>query len=157
MDTRIVVIPLRALLVVTFAGLLLLQALSLPGQFAHMAREHPEDAGLRWPLLAITVLGLACVQVVIVATWRLLTLVAEDRIFSERAFVWVDVILGAVAAAWALLVTLFFIAVAQGDPGLPILILITGLGVGVFGLVMVVMRALLRQAAVLRSDMEAVI
>ena len=43
------------------------------------------------------------------------------------------------------------------DPGVPMLRFFIVMGVAVFGLVMIVMRALLRQAAKLQFDMEAVI
>ena len=155
--TRIAVVALRIVLVLLFAGLLLLQTFSLPGQLAFEVEQNPEFANERWPLLLVLDAGLVCVQVVIVATWRLLTLVTEDRIFDERAFVWVDAIVCAVGVAWLLLVGLFFYAVGFGDPGLPILIIVMGLGTAVLGLLMVVMRALLRQATALRTDMEAVI
>ncbi|WP_327032279.1 DUF2975 domain-containing protein [Micromonospora ureilytica] len=43
------------------------------------------------------------------------------------------------------------------DPGAPVLLFLLTMGVTVLGLLMVVMRALLRQATTLRTDMEAVI
>ena len=43
------------------------------------------------------------------------------------------------------------------DPGVPILLMLMLVGGAVLGLLMVVMRALLRQATALRTDMEAVI
>ena len=65
---RLAVVPLRAFMVALFALLVLLQVMSLPGQFAHMAKESPEDAHLRWPLLTVAVLVLLCVQGGIVCT-----------------------------------------------------------------------------------------
>lgn len=41
-------------------------------------------------LTIAAVVGLLCVQVVIVCTWRLLDMVRADRIFSQAAFRWVD-------------------------------------------------------------------
>ena len=153
-----VVIPLRVLLVVVFAGLVMGQFLSMPGQFAYMAREEPDLAYLRWPLTALAFLVIACIQVVIVCTWRLLTLVRSDRIFSDEAFRWVDLIVAAMVAAWVLLTGFSAYAIAQADdPGTPILLLGMVLSGGVLILLMVVMRALLRQATTLRTDMAAVI
>ena len=86
---RRVVLPLRVFLVLLFGILVVFQTMSLPGQFAYMARESPDHAYLRWPLTAVTVFWLLCVQVL--------------------------------------------------------------------GLLLVVVRALLRQATTLRADMEAVI
>jgi predicted RND superfamily exporter protein len=49
------ILPLRAFLVLLFGILVVFQTLSLPGQFAYMAKESPEDAYLRWPLTAIAI------------------------------------------------------------------------------------------------------
>jgi hypothetical protein len=153
-----VVVPLRVLLVMLFAGLVVAQALSMPGQFAYMAKEEPDLAYLRWPLTIWSILGLLCVQVVIVCTWRLLTMVKVDRIFTEEAFVWVDAILWALGAAWVLLFAGFvYLGFLADDPGLPIVLFGMVLTGAVLVLLMVVMRALLRRATTLRSDMEAVI
>ena len=158
MIERHVVLPLRVFLVVLFGILVVLQTLSLPGQFAHMAQESPDQAHLRWPLTAITVFWVLCVQVVVVATWMLLTRVEEDRIFSETSLVWVDVIVWAVGAGWAVLVGFFlYVGFTADDPGLPLLLFLLVTGGAVLGLLMVVLRALLRQATALRTDMEAVI
>lgn len=155
---RLAVVPLRVFLVLLFGLLLLLQTMSLPGQFAHMAKESPADAHLRWPFLAVSVLVLACVQVVIICTWQLLSMVLEDRIFSERSFRWVDGIVGAVGVGWSLMFgVLLFVGFTADDPGMPLLLTVVVLCGAVFGLLMVVMRALLQQATRLRTDMEAVI
>ncbi|MFJ1541225.1 DUF2975 domain-containing protein [Micromonospora chalcea] len=152
------VTPLRAFLVLLFAILVLFQTMSLPGQFAHMAREDPDMAYLRWPATAVTVFWVLCVQVVIVCTWQLLTLVKRDRIFTEASLRWVDGIVWAVAAAWVVLVGFFlYVGFNADDPGLPLLLFLLVTGVSVLGLLMVVLRALLRQATTLRTDMEAVI
>jgi len=141
-----------------FGVLVLLQVMSLPGQFAYLARENPERAYLRWPLTIVSVFWVLCVQVVIVATWKLLTLFKTDRIFSNASLRWVDAIVWAVAAAWVVLVAVFlYFGFTADDPGLPILLFLMVISVTVLGLLMVVMRGLLRQATTLRTDMEAVI
>jgi len=152
------VAPLRVFLVVLFGVLVVFQTLSLPGQFAHMAKESPDDAYLRWPLTAVTVFWVLCVQVVIVATWKLLTRVKEDRIFDPASLRWVDAIVWAVAAAWVVLFGVFlYVGFTADDPGMPLLLFLMVVGLAVLGLLMVVMRALLRQATTLRTDLEAVI
>jgi hypothetical protein len=156
--TRRVVGPLRFLLAVAFAALVLAQVLFLPALSGAMAEDSPELAYLRWPTLVVAVLGLGCVQVVIVCTWQLLTLVEDDRIFSAASMVWVDAIVGAIAAAWLLLFgTFVWSLVAVGLPGPPVVLLLMLVAGAVVGLLVVVMRALLRQATTLRTDMEAVI
>jgi Protein of unknown function (DUF2975) len=144
--------------VVLFGILVMLQTFSLPGQFAHMAEESPDMAYLRWPLTAVAVFWVLCVQVVIVSTWKLLTLVKTDRIFSQASLAWVDAIVWAIVAGWVVLVGVFlYVGFNANDPGLPLLLFLLVVGVAVLGLLMVVMRALLRQATTLRTDMEAVI
>lgn len=156
--TNLAVIALRIVLVVAFALLVVFQVMSMPGQFAYMAKENPDMAYLRWPLTIWSILELACFQVVIVSTWKLLTKVKDDRIFSESSFVWVDAIVGAIAAAWALFVGLFlYVGFKADDPGLPLLMFLIVVGGAVFGLLMIVMRALLRQATNLRTEMDEVL
>ncbi|MFD1320256.1 DUF2975 domain-containing protein [Micromonospora sonneratiae] len=141
-----------------FGILVVFQTLSLPGQFAHMAKESPNDAHLRWPATAVAVFLVLCVQVVIVATWKLLTLVKNDRIFTEASLKWVDAIVWAIFAVWVVVLSAFlYVGFNADDPGLPMLLLLILVAITVLGLLMVVMRALLRQATTLRTDMEAVI
>lgn len=155
---RRAVLPLRVLLALTFTILVVFQALSMPGQFAHMAHEHPDQAPWRWPLTAWAVLELLCVQVVIVCTWRLLTMVRQDRIFTENALRWVDGIVAAIGLGWLLLAVIWvFVGLHADDPGAPMVLTVFVLVGAVLGLLMLVMRELLRQATTLRSDMEAVI
>jgi Protein of unknown function (DUF2975) len=114
-------------------------------------------------MLAVAVLGVACVQVVVVCTWTLLTMVANDRIFSASALPWVNAIVRAIAVGWLMLLGTFVCAYyfiideVSDDAVLPALLLLLLLIAAVLGLLMVVMRALLRQAMTLRADMEAVI
>jgi Protein of unknown function (DUF2975) len=155
---HLAVAGLRIFLVVMFGVLVVFQVMSLPGQFAYMAERDPEHAYLRWPATAVTVFWVLCIQVVIVCTWKLLSLVKDDRIFSDAAFVWVNAIVWTIAAAWVVLVGAFlYIGFNASDPGLPLLLFLMVVGVTVLGLLMVVMRALLRQATSLRTDLEAVI
>ena len=143
---------------VLFGILVFFETVSLPGQFAYMAEQSPSDAYLRWPATAVSVFWVLCVQVVIVATWKLLSLVKHDRIFSEASMAWVNAILWAIAAAWTVLLGVFlYVGFNASDPGLPLLLFLLLVGVAVLGLLMVVMRALLRKATTLRTDMEAVI
>jgi Protein of unknown function (DUF2975) len=155
---NLAVAALRVFLVMLFGVLVLFQVMSLPGQFAHMAREDPEMAYLRWPATAVTVFWVLCIQVVIVSTWQLLTLVKNDRIFSDASLGWVNAIVAAIGAGWLVLLGVFlYVGFRADDPGLPLLLFLMVIGVTVSGLLMVVMRALLRQATTLRTDMEAVI
>jgi hypothetical protein len=158
-----VVLPLRILLVIAFAALVAAQIWALPALLPDLAEPTLERQIVRWAMLAASVLGVACVEAVIVCTWQLLTLVAQDRIFSASALPWVNAIVWAIAAGWLLLLATFvcsyyfIVDEVSDDPVLPALLLLLLLVGAVVGLLMVVMRALLRQATTLRADMEAVI
>jgi hypothetical protein len=152
------VLPLRIFLVLLFGLLVLLQTMSFPGQFAHMAEVSPQDAHLRWPLTALAAFLLLCAEVVVVATWKLLSLVKRDRIFSPSSLVWVDAIVYAIAAGWLVITGIWlWVGFTADDPGVPLLLGVVVIGLTVFGLLVVVLRALLRQATALRTDMDAVI
>jgi hypothetical protein len=156
-DNRVVLV-LKAALVVFFALLVVLQTLSLPGQFAHMAAESPDMAYLRWPATTVAAFLILCVEIVVICVWRLLTLVRGDKIFTAASLVWVDVIVWSILAGWLAFAAAFlYVGVHADDPGLPLLMFLCLVTVGVLGLLMVVMRALLRQATALRTDMDAVI
>lgn len=160
-----VIVPLKVLLVLLFAGLIVAEVLSVPGEFMQSAREiRPEFAHIPWLMLTFSILFLVGVQVILVCIWRLLDMVKADRIFSEQAFIWVDVIVWTVAAVWLLMLGVFgyiaafiYFTPEIRDPGIPIVLFGIGLATSVVLLLMVVMRALLGQAAALRADMEEVI
>ena len=156
--TRLAVFALRIVLVVAFLLLVLFQVMSFPGQFAHMTQENPDRAYLQWPLTIFSILEVACVQVVIVSTWKMLSMVERDSIFSDHALRWVDVIVWYIAAGWAMLAVLSASVVLNADdPGLPLPLFLLLVAGAALGLVIVVLRALLRQATDLRTDMETVI
>ena len=156
--TRWLITPLRVFLVVLFGILVVFETLSLPGGIAYQTSLNPNDAPLRWPLTVIAVFWVLCAQAVLVGTWQLLTLVARDRIFSTASLVWVDVILGAIGAAWFVLAgCLVLVGLQADDPGMPMVLTLVTTGVTVVGLVVLVLRTLLRQATSLRTDLEAVI
>jgi Protein of unknown function (DUF2975) len=123
LEAQRVVLPLRVFLVLLFGVLVVFQTMSLPGQFAFMAQEDPELAYLRWPATVVTVFWVLCIQVVIVSTWKLLTLVKNDRIFTDGSLVCVNAIVWAIAAAWVVLVgVLFYVGFNAEDPGLQLLL-----------------------------------
>jgi hypothetical protein len=159
-----VIIPLRILLVLLFAGFVVAESLSVPGQFSHLAQENPELGAWPWVLMALGILLLVGFQIVIVCTWRLLSMVRADRIFSPESFAWVDVIVWTMTIGWLVLAGVFAALTAYiyftpelRDPGTPILLFGLVLTGGVVVLTVIVMRALLRQATTLRSELEEVI
>ncbi len=134
---------------------------------AVVSGNDPEDGSM--PLAAlrvITVLGMVSAQVVLVCVWRLMSMVRRGTVFSERAFRYVDGVIGAFVAA-ALLwfaVTAVNAPDQRDDPG--VTVIMAGVGVAILGvaLVVFVLRMLLVQAvdrdveaAQLRSELDDVI
>jgi hypothetical protein len=160
---RRVVLPLRILLVMAFAGLVAAQIWAVPGVLPDLPDWTFERAFVRWTMGSVSVLALACVQVVIVCTWQLLTLVTQDRIFTAGALPRVNGIVWASVTGWAMLLGTFvcsyyfIVDEVSDDPVLPALLLLLLLVGAVLGLLIVVMRALLRQATTLQTDLESVI
>jgi hypothetical protein len=161
--TSQLVVPLRILLALVFAALLSAQVWAVPGVLPDIAGPSLEQSVVRGTLAVVSIAGLLCVQVVIVCTWQLLTLVRDDRIFSAGALPWVNLIVGALAVGWLMALAAFVCAYyfivdeVSDDAALPAVLLVLLLVGAVVGLLVVVLRALLKQAMTLRADMEAVI
>lgn len=152
------VVSLRVLLSLAFVVLTFAQLRAVPAIYDDWVREAPEGSVPRWPMLAVALLLLGTVQVVVVCVWRLLTMVADRRIFSPASFAWVDTIVRVLAAACALVLVAFVHSLLlAGGAALPVVLLLMGIFGAVGCLLMVVMRALLRQAASLQAELEAVV
>ena len=149
------VLTLRIVLAMLLAGSLFVQGVMVPLLAIDLNDLDPDHTYLRTPLLVIAVLGIVTIQVVLVCVWRLLTMVRLGTVFSDAAFRYVDVVIGAVAAASALTFGLGVI-LAPGEAVAPgIVLLIGGAGVLVAGiaLIVLVMRMLLVKAVA--RDAEA--
>jgi hypothetical protein len=144
---KLTVLALRIVLAMVLAGTLWVQVMLVP-----LLAVDLEDAGadlvtVRVPVVVIAVLGVVTIQVTVVCVWRLLTMVRRGTVFSHAAFRYVDVVIGAAAAAslltLGLAVTLAPTAVAPG-----IVLLICGVAVLVAGIALIVLvqRMLLAQA-----------
>jgi uncharacterized protein YhhL (DUF1145 family) len=159
MGNQVVVNVLRVLLVIAALVILLVQAVFLPWLSGEMARDLPAEAHMRWPILILAVLGLLCVQAVIVCTFRLLGFVRDGRVFTPSALGWVDGIIGAFAAgSLVCLATITYQSMTIAGPPLWMLALWGGALAGAgLALLVWVMRALLVQATTLRTEMEMVI
>lgn len=154
---------LRVALVLAFAGFTLIQLVGVPALTWNSLQQRPDaqEVALIVPLALIVMGGMACLQVITICTWKLLTLVETDEIFSGASARWVNGIVRAMSVGWALLACLapYFYLVAEGDdaPGVLVLGLVLGLvATAVLGL-MLVLRELLRRATTLRAEMDEVI
>lgn len=159
MTTRLAIGLLRGLLIAALLVILALQVVGLPWLSGVMAEDLPAEAHMRWPILALAIAGLACVQVGIVSTVRLLGFTRRGEVFSSAALRWVDGIIGGFLAASAVcLATFAYQAFTVGGPPLWTLLLLLGVVTGIsMALLMSVMRTLLVQATSLRREMDAVI
>jgi hypothetical protein len=145
-------LALRFVLAVGLAGSLLVQVVMVP-LLANDLDEAP--AAVRLPVVVIVLLGIVTTQVTMVCVWRLLTMVRRGTVFSHAAFRYVDVVIGAVAAA-SLLTFALGATLAPGEAVAPgVVLLIGGAGVMVAGvaLLVLVLRMLLAQAVA--RDAEA--
>lgn len=152
---RSTVLTLRIVLAILLAGSLFVQGVMVPLLALDLDELDPDYAYLRTPLLVIAVLGILTIQVVLGCVWRLLTMVRRGTVFSDAAFRYVDIVMGAVAAA-SLLTFALGVTLAPGEAVAPgIVLLIGGAGVLVAGiaLIVLVMRMLLAQAVA--RDVEA--
>lgn len=111
----------------------------------------------RVPLLVLAVLlflGLTCVEVVTICIFKLLNLVAHDRIFDRQAFRWVDTIAVTIAVAAGLVLLAGYVAAELDDaPGLILVSFAVALLVVGVALLVYVQRTLLAQAV--RRDQQA--
>lgn len=151
---------LRTVVGVALAGTLFAQLVALPWLSGVMADDYPEFAHLRWPLLAASLLGVACIQVVMLCVWRLLGMVARDAIFSGEAFAWVDRMIAALLVGSAVVVAVLAglaIDGAVAHAGLNGVLLLTAVTSMSGALLLVVLRELLRKAAAMRADLADVI
>ncbi|MGP3637608.1 DUF2975 domain-containing protein [Streptomyces sp. 24-1644] len=152
---KLTVLALRAVLVVLLAGSVFVEAVMVPLLAADLDGLNEDYAYLRVPFLVITVLGVLTAQVVLVCVWRLVTMVRSGTVFSEAAFLFVHIVIGAFVAA-ALLVFALGVVLAPGEAVAPgIVLLLGGVGLAILGvaLIVLVLRMLLAQAVA--RDAEA--
>ncbi|WNO70536.1 DUF2975 domain-containing protein [Streptomyces sp. AM8-1-1] len=152
---KLTVLALRAVLVGLLAGSVFVQAVMVPLLAIDMESLDADVAHLRTPFLVITVLGIVTVQVVLVCVWRLVTMVRRGTVFSDAAFRYVHIVIGAIVAA-ALLLFALGVVLAPGEAVPPGIVLLLGGGVmaalGV-ALIVLVLRMLLAQSVA--RDVEA--
>jgi hypothetical protein len=156
---KLVIRLLRVTLVVLLLGTVLAQLL-VPVYASQEATVFPEVAYLAVPYSVVLIVVIACVQVALLVTWRLLSLVNGGVIFSRRALRWVDVITACAVVATVLsagvLFHLLFI-VGVGGPGVLLWLAACLAGGLAFVLLMVVMRGLLASAIADRTELDEVI
>ncbi|MYR64090.1 DUF2975 domain-containing protein, partial [Streptomyces sp. SID625] len=94
---RLLVLALRACVAAAFLLGLFGQLVVVPATAADEVERFPPYAPFAAPYMAVAIAGVACVQVALLAVWRLLGVVDRDAVFTPRAFRWVDTVIGAAA------------------------------------------------------------
>lgn len=155
---------IRLALACAFLGFTAVQLVVIPLVTLHDLDDFDwslKEVALVTPLAIIFMGLMACLQVIIVCTWRLLTLVTSDQIFSAANTRWVNGLVRAMYVAWFLLPGLapyaWMIAEYDDAPGVLLIGFMLGLVATCALGLMLVMRELLRRATDLRSDLDAVI
>lgn len=150
---------LKALIVVLLALLLSTQVFLIPGVALLAAERNPDLAYLAVPGIVGGIVLVALIEIVLICVWRLLSLVREDRIFSQGAFRYVDVIMATMAAS-AVLIAGAVVVLAFGRAVNPSILLlgVVGVVIGIaLALLVGVMRGLLRKALKLEQDLSEVV
>lgn len=160
---------LRVIIVLALVGSVVVQCVLVPLTWIDLAGT---PLHLRVPFVTILVLGVATLQVTAVCILRLLTMVRHRTVFSDAAFRYVDVVIGAITAASVLTLGMAVLATVSnhsvpGDavaPGLIALICGAALVVAGVAVLVLVLRVLLSQAVALdhtakhlRSELDEVI
>lgn len=150
---NLAVLALRLVIAIAFVGSLFVQTVMVSLLWADLD-EAP--AGVRVPIVVIVVLGIVTVQVIAVCVWRLLTMVRRGTVFSQAAFRYVDIVIGAVAAA-SLLTFGLAVTLAPGEavaPGIVGLVCGASLIIAGVALLVLVLRMLLAQAVALDAEAQ---
>lgn len=154
--SRFVILALRVLLALIALGSVGAQVVIIA-----VAATSGVDPEFRYLVVLYSVLGvgaIACLQVGLVALWVLLAMVRRGAIFDDRAFRWVDVIAVAGLLAALLLAALCgHYGEIDDAPGLIWIGMGVAVGGAAFALLMVVMRGLLRNATLLRRELDEVV
>ncbi|WP_017594156.1 DUF2975 domain-containing protein [Nocardiopsis potens] len=160
------VTALRAGIVAAILVGLFGQIVVIPTAAAEEVEYFPPYAPFEAPYVAVAILGVACVQVALVAVWMLLAMAGRDAVFTPRAFRWVDTVIGATVAATllALGVTVHLAVAEIPSPydGMEVIAALgaaaacTGTGAA-FAMLVAVLRSLLRKATDLQTEMAEVV
>lgn len=153
--------PSLATTALTWLALAILAALVLAvgiGLFPvseSMAHQFPEFAGLRAPLLTLSIGILVCVETALVTTAFLVSQIRQHKIFGATAARMVDLLIITVLVATFL--TAATLPYLPGPPALMIVVVGAVLvGIALL-LVLIVLRSLLRRTVLMRMELDEVV
>jgi len=156
------IVLLRVVIALSFAGSLFVQFWMMPIIWNDLS-ELPD--WLRVTAVLLLILEVVALQVIAVCIWQLLTLVRRGTVFSDVAFRYVDVVIGAITAG-SVVTAVIAVMLVPGEiaPGVVGLICGASLVIAGVALVVYVLRMLLKQAVTreveaehLRSELDEVI
>lgn len=158
----VTILLLRAVIALALAGSLVVQVMIVPAIWFDLVDTEP---AIRITVVSIIVLGVVTMQVFGVCVWMLLTKVRRGSVFTEASFRYVDIIVGAISAAAALAFAMaVLLRFGEAAPGVVGLVGGAGLVLAGVALLVVVMKALLRQAidrereaTALRAELDEVV
>jgi heme/copper-type cytochrome/quinol oxidase subunit 2 len=137
---------LKVVLSIFFALSLMLQFLSFPGQFRHMAEQEPENAYLRWPLTALAFTMILAVQIIVVSVWKIVDAL-EREIGKQTQLKFVNYAIAGLSYIWLVIASgLILLLLNADDPGLPVVITVIETAVTSVGLLFLFYRRLLNRA-----------
>ena len=159
---NLAIVLLRVVIALSFAGSLFVQFWMMPIIWNDLS-DLP--AWLRLTAVILLILEIVALQVVAVCIWQLLTLMRRGTVFSNAAFRYVDVVIGAITAG-SVITAVIAVMLVPGETAPGVVGLICGASLVIAGvaLVVYVLRMLLRQAVSreveaehLRSELDEVI
>ena len=122
----------RVFLAGTIALIAIVQVLFLPWLSGELAAGLPAEAHMRWPILALSIAGLACVQIGVLCVIALLTRIRRRTLFAPGTARWLDGLTAAFFAGSAICsATLVYQSMTVSGPPLWAFALLFTAGAGV--------------------------
>jgi DUF2975 family protein len=154
-------VALRAFILFTLLASLFAQLAIIPATATNQAENYPAFAPLATPYAAIAITTAACLQAALIATWKLLSMIEKNAIFTNRAYRWLDVITWSAATATALTagVATHLWTLDLDEPAISMIFTATAatfIGTA-FILLMTIFRGLLRKATANELELAAVV
>lgn len=163
----IFIVMLRLGILATLLGGLFGQIVVIPTTAADEVELFPPLEPFAPFYVTTAILGIVCIQVALIATWMLLNMIDRQALFTQRAFLWVDTIIGASVAATLLSLGVIGHLMFAGVPEPPgqDMAALSALGAAMvctwvgaaFAMLVTILRGLLRKAADLQAEMAEVV
>lgn len=131
----------------------------LPVVSASIAVSVPEYADLRTPLLALAIAFTVLALIALAMTALLVDRIRRGTVLERTSLLWVDGIVACLACAVILMIA-GFVVISNGQAGSPFLALVqvtVTLVLIVLACITLVLRSLLRQAILIRAELDEVV